>query len=299
MRTTMMIAATTAMAVSLAGCNGDSFKGTAFESWDEAIEANNLVRASGEVRTASFNADDDGEVEVGDVQKENGNLIVGFDDDEQLDRISVTKTPANVSFNTANDDTIVQDGQYIRATSEDEDSLALFADPTAMGFNYQTFGVWATGLNGNSGKAAAGSFGAMTAVADMPNTGTATYDGEAVGLYVDRNADAADDVYLTRADMQAIADFADEEIAFSTSNTSAREFETGADAGFFDNLNMAGTLDIDGATFEGNVTAGDGLAGDASGRFYGPDAEEIGGTFSLTNDEDTYMGSFGGVRAAP
>ena len=70
-------------------------------------------------------------------------------------------------------------------------------------------------------------------------------------------------------------------------------------------LNLNGTLAYAQGSnqFTGNVTApGVALHGSATGRFYGPAAQELGGTYRLTPDDPfgnpraTMMGGFGGKR---
>jgi hypothetical protein len=38
------------------------------------------------------------------------------------------------------------------------------------------------------------------------------------------------------------------------------------------------------------------MTGNATGNFYGPSAQEIGGTFALTGGGASYLGAFGGKR---
>ena len=58
---------------------------------------------------------------------------------------------------------------------------------------------------------------------------------------------------------------------------------------------MAGTLNYAAGSnaFSGNVSA-TGLTGSSSGQFYGPNAEELGGVFSLEGaGVETYIGGYG------
>jgi hypothetical protein len=62
------------------------------------------------------------------------------------------------------------------------------------------------------------------------------------------------------------------------------------------NLNMSGTLGYGGSnSFSGGVASvvvGVNMAGTATGRFYGPAANEVGGVYSLTDGTVTNVGSF-------
>ena len=52
---------------------------------------------------------------------------------------------------------------------------------------------------------------------------------------------------------------------------------------------------VNGATFS-TVIAGTNVSGKAKGTFYGPTAQEIGGTFSSSAGGVEYIGAFGGDR---
>lgn len=185
------------------------------------------------------------------------------------------------------------------AVSAAADKLILFAaQPT---WNYQTFGVWATGIDSGSGTAGSFSVGTLTAGANIPTSGSGNYVGSAGGRYVD----PAGNYYYTFASMTAAADFGARSIAFSTTGTT----QTGANGGatFTVNpaLNLSGTLSYTAGTnqFTGNVSSVGGgtgnaaMTGTATGNFYGPAAEEIGGGFSVRGTGVSgFMGSFGGKK---
>jgi hypothetical protein len=68
------------------------------------------------------------------------------------------------------------------------------------------------------------------------------------------------------------------------------------------NLNLSGTLSyLAGSNqFSGTVNTTS-MSGIATGKFYGPSAQEIGGTFSVSNGTvgsggSAYIGGFGGKR---
>ena len=48
-----------------------------------------------------------------------------------------------------------------------------------------------------------------------------------------------------------------------------------------------------------DLDAGEIFSGDMLGEFYGPNAEEVGGVFNGTNDDEIFAGWFGGVRPTP
>ena len=122
-------------------------------------------------------------------------------------------------------------------------------------------------------------------------------------LLIQGNGDGT--VYQHAAQMSAEVNFSSRTIGFSTTGTqltaSNSSFSRGAPQ-----LNMSGTLSVEGAQFSGRVqTPGFGFGGlgsftgTASGTLYGPDAEEIGGVFDLrsfSGGSARLTGAFGGKR---
>lgn len=177
--------------------------------------------------------------------------------------------------------------------SADQTRYALAPEPTAMGWEYQSFGIWVTGAGTGSGTYGAASIGAATPGGSVPTTGTATYNGYTGGRYVASDGK----YYFSSSSMSAATNFATRSISFATTNTSLTpELLTSTSA---PGLNMAGTLTYSAGSnqFTGNITTSSGLTGTATGRFYGPTAQEIGGTFGVTGGGvATYGGAFGGKR---
>lgn len=177
--------------------------------------------------------------------------------------------------------------------SADGTKYALAPEPLAMGWDYQSFGIWVTGAGTGSGTYGAASVGAATDGANVPTTGSATYSGYTGGRYVWSDGT----YYFTSSNMSAATNFATRSISFATTNTAVTPnllTQTSAPA-----LNMTGTLAYSAGSnqFTGNVTTVSGLTGTATGRFYGPTAQEIGGTFGVTGAGiTTYGGAFGGKR---
>ncbi|KVW97149.1 transferrin-binding protein-like solute binding protein [Thiobacillus denitrificans] len=169
-------------------------------------------------------------------------------------------------------------------------SVAVTAKPIDLGWEYQTFGVWETGLGTTSR-----TFGAMsvgnTAGTAIPDSGTATFTGYTTGSYVN-TAGAGTTVF---ADLTVIADFGTaRSLTFKTNNT-----QTSSDWVVFTSkpdLNLNGALTIAAGTnsFTGSVNSVGGLAGNSTGQFYGPNAEELGGVFLLQGSGvETYAGAYG------
>ena len=176
------------------------------------------------------------------------------------------------------------------------------------GYTYQTFGVWAGYSGGGVFSENYFSAGAATNPVTLPSLGTASYTGRVAGSLVDAVSRDPSDISAT---MNATADFAARTVAFSTtgttslSNNAAAGTLPTANAG----LNMSGTLSYAAGsnTFTGAVTTGNGMSGNATGRFYGPGIAvatptkavgappEIGGTFAVAaTGVGAMQGAFGG-----
>lgn len=209
---------------------------------------------------------------------------------------------SNVSFSTANGDTIgplISNGAIGGAATKALDKGALFALSQTIGWDYQTFGIWFADTSGTGGTAGSFSVGAQTPGSAIPTTGTGSYTGAAGGLYVD----ASGKQYFTIASMTAGANFSTRSIAFSTSGTQQTQdlstFTTNT------NLDLAGTLTYAAGVnkFTGSISSVGGgpgntpMNGSATGSFYGPAAEEIGGGFVVRGSGTTgYLGAFGGKK---
>lgn len=167
-------------------------------------------------------------------------------------------------------------------------------DAKQVGWNYQTFGYWMT--NTIPLQVGALSAGAVTAGNNVPTIGSATFRGHAGGLYFDANGTR----FTTDAEMTAIADFSARSIQFSTVGTELQNTATGAKS-TNSGLDLRGTLGYAAGSslIAGPVnTADTTLSGTANGRFYGPNAQEIGGVYGLNavGGSARMVGGFGGKR---
>lgn len=211
----------------------------------------------------------------------------------------VTLTPASgspISWSRSAGDTfgtLVINSNIDAVVSADGRNSGFAANPYAYGWDYQTFGIWNTGGGTGSGTYGAMSAGSMTAGSAIPTSGTATYSGITGGRYVDGSGA----YFFTGSSMSAAANFATRNIVFSTTGTqvTADLLNVSNNSG----LNMSGTLTYSPATNQitGSVATGSGMTGSVNGRFYGPAAQEIGGTFSVSGAGlEGYSGAFGGKR---
>jgi len=165
-----------------------------------------------------------------------------------------------------------------------------------VGWQYQSFGIWANSVNG-SGIASAGSFGTIiTPGTSIPKSGSATYIGLLGGIF---SQGSSSPKLFVAADMSAGVNFASRSINFASTNSIASTSINGTYTST-PGLNMSGTLSYLGNTnsFSGTVrTSGlTVLTGTAGGQFYGPAAQEIGGVFSFRNGSIGFIGGFGGKK---
>jgi hypothetical protein len=177
-------------------------------------------------------------------------------------------------------------------------AAGLLVNGPGLGWNYQSFGYWIGETGPLTAAVDAVSFGTPTQFDAIPVSGTASYSGVAAGLYVDEIGWPSD----YAASMSATADFgAGRSVSFST--TRSMILPLGAeDVIATPELDFAGTLSISAQSnrFSGAVSTLDpsaGLSGTATGRFYGPTAQEIGGVFELMGGGPRgLVGGFGGTR---
>lgn len=168
-------------------------------------------------------------------------------------------------------------------------------DPAAAGWAYQTFAFYKDPKN----DVAFGyqSLGDETKFADLPASGTATYNGLTTAYVV-----KDDQSRQLTANVKAIVDFGLKGVRFETANSQFHSLDDngrrvtvkGAD------YDMKGTAKWEnGNLFLGSVeAAAAGLKGNLSGKFYGAKAAEIGGTYGLKNQDGSehLIGGYGAKR---
>ena len=261
----------------------------AFTSWSATISANAPVSFTGS--STSVMALDGTSVQT----DSDGTATLALGGNGIFSSISATTPTSSVSFSPANGDTL-QSGFYQTSTialNKTETTIGVFTNPTYYGFEYQTYGAW--GSYGNATTSAnAISVGNATPVTGLPATGSYTFTGGASGYYSDPSKYA----YVTNANMTATATFDTRTVSFSTTGT----YISGSPSGSVipaSNLNLSGTLSIAAGSnaISGTVTTAGGMSGNANGKFYGPNANEMGGTYAVSGSGlGSFVGGFGGKR---
>jgi hypothetical protein len=289
LKTAIIVTMSTAL---LQGCAGGSNNAN-FTSWD-AVGASQTVRIDGNVKYKNYTADTNtGAVTPAALQQRDGQLVVSLDAVEDVEALSVDAGPASVGFDEGEGDAILVAGGLIQAASADGQDAAVFGDPDAFGFNYQTFGGWMTGIGSGSGVIGVGSFGVPSNVraGEVPNIGDATYVGGAGGVAID----AMGVPYLVTSLATVFVDFVDDEFTFSTTNSQVTNLNTAAQ--FAQPLyDLIGSGLLSGATLSGTVNAVANMSGTIDGTLYGPGAPEVGGTYHLMGPAGQYLGAFGAVE---
>lgn len=303
------------IAVTLSACGGGGTSGgsgpvvtapppptppVTFTSFSE-LPLNRSVEISGQSREGTVGVSDTrahlenfSEPTVG-----NASVEVTISSGRLIDEISIDGRLSDVDFSSTEDSlfNLQIDGQDVAvlAVSPDLEDQALYANPDKLGFEYQSFGVWGEGLVlGQTANYGAISAGAVTQGSSIPTSGTATFTGVAGGIYTSRTANTFRYASLATFDV----DFVNREIDMSTAGTVLVEINT-ENVQTTSILNITGTMTFaEGSpSFSGQLTASNGffpLTGEGSGSFYGPEAQELGGTFFLTDGGiQNLVGGFG------
>lgn len=139
-------------------------------------------------------------------------------------------------------------------------------------------------------------FGHRTPVGEIPDGGTANYTGRIVGSV------------LTNNSVRSLTGGAIIDVDFQTGqldlqlNTIIREGgNSQGTTTFLDYRDMTGSTTIDDNVFSGNLVETDNgdAAGEFEGGFYGPYANEAGGTFTFGNGDQVATGAFATSQEAP
>ena len=206
-----------------------------------------------------------------------------------------SSTGSGASFNASSGDSFYQGiGNGTVFAVNKQGVGAIVVNPYDAAFEYQTFGAWGSYANGpQPSNASAASLGSATSVTGMPSTGSAIFTGYSAGMYYQGAAG-----YFTAANMSAGVDFAARTIALNTTNTVVTGAVTGAASIQSPTLNMTGygTYASGTSRFSGSLTTANGMIGTMTGQFYGPNANEIGGTYFATGSQGYTVGGFGGKR---
>lgn len=293
----------------LCACGGgkvdpDAVSGIPFTSFTSVLPGQ-TVNAIGSSQTQSITQDSTGAVTVQtvntpDLTGANGVLTYAFSSPLTLTGFQFATARSNVSWMDGRGNQHVGCGSQSCSGSGDGANGVLL-NPTG-GFlgNFQFFGYWVTasGFANLVGNISAGRF---TPTSSIPISGASlTYSGTSGGIYIT----PAGALQEHGAALTVSFNPSGPTIAFSTTGTSVRPWNS-AGVSSPTNLDINGQVTYSPGTgrFSGTVTSGPlgspDMTGTINGAFYGPNAEEIGGTFALTSSFgaiESITGSFGGAR---
>lgn len=167
--------------------------------------------------------------------------------------------------------------------------------------SHQVFGIWANETTTTYAEGGLFSVGVVTGATAVPPSGQATYTGVFIGMG-GTLPDTTSNTYFVSARFSANVDFAARTVVVNTADTQrSQALNSPSSWSAFPEWNISGTLNIDAGrgTFRGTVeTTGSTLRGVSVGRFYGPNANELGGLLDLasSNGQTGLTGAYGGVR---
>jgi hypothetical protein len=222
----------------------------------------------------------------------NSTATLSYGANRDLSGLAISTPASSVSFSAS--DMLCDPAGCVGVKLPASTTIAVVLNPLdpLFGWNYQTFGVWLKDTSPAAFQLGAISVGGVSPASALALS-SGTFTGHALGWWIDGGGA----LHSTSADMTAIANFSTRKIDFSTTNTSIDGLAPAST-----DLNLSGRLDYGtGNQFSGTVTAArivDPLSGTATGRFYGPNAEEIGGVYGLssTTTSESMIGAFGGKR---
>lgn len=225
-----------------------------------------------------------------------GKVVASYDTSSDLATATLTTAGGtSVSWNSATDTfgTLILNSNIEAAISANGQDYTLIANPFNFGWDYQTFGTWITGAGTGSGKVGNYSIGSPTTGASIPTTGTAAYTGATGGRY----SSAAGLDYFFSSDLSAVANYATRSVALtSTSSVVSRDLLSQSS---MNALNFTGSMTYAAATnsLTGTINTTGGLSGTAKGQFYGPSANELGGSFTAAGGGlEMFSGAFGAKK---
>ncbi len=268
---------------------------TTFTTWRTSNLANSTIKAdgfgvqvTGVWNGATFSSVDPSVAAA-------ASAVFGFDANSNLALVGLTATtPSSTTKEAfASIASLAADSDFV--TINNSTSRGVISNPKSLAWDYQSFGIWETGLGTTSRTLNAFSVGAPTTGTDIPTTGSnIVFLGKVIGSYVD----LAGVGHTALAPLTVNADFSNRSLNFSTAGT-----QTSVDGTTFTanpNLDFTGQLTYAAQTnaFSGTLTTNGGLTGNSTGRFYGPSAVELGGVFSLNRagTSETYSGAYGAKR---
>lgn len=261
------------------------------------VPANTSTTVSGTTREGTVAVSATGTLPLSGVSNPTegtGNVTFTVNSQRQATALSIAGASSSASFNSSSIYASLLDRNdrpvgVIVSNSSGSDQ-AIYADPYVLGFDYQSFGVWGSGLVPSStGRYGAISVGAETSAATVPTTGNVTFNGFAGGIYVDVNGAS----YRYGANATFGVNFGTRVIDMTTSGDVLVNIERNTRSFPTSPITARLTYAAGSNSFSGTFQAGTFMSGTGSGKFYGPNARELGGTFFISGSGGKMVGGFG------
>ena len=261
--------------------------------WSDVSEPGNIVTASGFSSEAIFgqNKDTPSEPETDD----SAAVKIAYDSSGNISGLSVINDNVNLTWNDGFKENIRDSS--LTVTDGNEAQGMIYDPENSSEWNYQTMATWLlTDEAKGTGRIGAMSVGNQTAVASIPTTSTATFTGVAEGMYITDSLD----FYGVSSVVELEANFGDRSVEFTTTDSKIHDIDTRTTSEKND-LNLTGTFtyseDVNQLTTTSLSTTSGWTGGEATAKFYGPNAEEIGGVFSIRGTgKQAYEGAFGAKK---
>jgi hypothetical protein len=184
------------------------------------------------------------------------------------------------------------------------DVVTLYRIGPAVGLQYSDFGEWktapeSTATNTTTASVGVYAVGVATPKSQMPTTGSAVYTGLTYGQVASATGTGNSATSVNNDFSGVVSLTANFATAALTGSLSGLRTTYAGSPTWINDIDLSGT--ISGSTFSGTATAGTnagnvynitGTTGKFGGGFYGPNAKEIAGTFSLSG-----TGSNGGTQS--
>ena len=258
--------------------------------WSDVSEANTTVTADGfsSEATLVYESSTAAAPEI----DTSAQVKIAYDSLGKISGLSVIKDDVNLTWVKVYSD---DSSDSSLTVTDGNNAQGMIYDPeNGSNWDYQTMATWVQANEDTRiGRVGAMSVGNPTVDASIPTASTATFSGVAEGMYLDNDHE----FYRVSSDAELVANFVNRSVTFNTTNSLIQPVDVGdpyTDAG----PNLTGTFSY--SANDNTLTASDlsgasgWTGGRASAKFYGPNAEEIGGVFSIRGPgKEAYEGAFG------
>lgn len=290
--------------LTLSACGGGGGGGGTLPTVSPSIEidSSKTISTEGLGKQVSYTWDDSKFSSIGSTLDAQTKAVLEFDKSDILAALTIetttaTSSPVTTKMSFLGYDQIKSLGADFWIARNDA-SKAIVSNPMSAAWDYQTFGVWESGLDASGGYYGAMSVGDASPVSAIASAYGATFTGKVIGSYVSEGIGKA-----TLADLTVLFDTGGQTLTFTATGTRYAENGDVIDLPKLDMRDQTLTYKPGTSGFSGDLNTTGGLSGNSTGQFYGPNATELGGVFFLRSASgppvETYSGAYGAKRPAP